>query len=348
MIYFSNPWLLFCIAFAVMLTATAIMGRLAEHFYTMDPIKRKFSMLEMEFPDKYSDLEYLVSGIDNLPDKKERAATLKAVRGQLWFDNLMFIPATYGGIFVLCMAVGNKLHHYIGKDFFYCLAYLQCLCLVLDYTENTFFFWLLMHHKGEEQIRPAKPGAIASRRAMMAPGSKPPEKEATDMRLVRLRILEAFKWGPSLLGAICGFSALAYFWLSGEYSLSSLEYILIPVVALLVMILVNALQPKPAVYSTAGQMPVPNYDIETYLSREISKIPAVQSGDMTGCVTVKFVVDENGEISTNPAPQVTRSPGGACDAEAIRIIAAMPKWQPGMQKGKPVKVYIELTLCFKQ
>ncbi|MGB0931105.1 MAG: energy transducer TonB, partial [Chitinophagales bacterium] len=36
-----------------------------------------------------------------------------------------------------------------------------------------------------------------------------------------------------------------------------------------------------------------------------------------------------------------------CDAEAIRVVKEMPKWNPGKQRGKPVRVAFTLPIRFK-
>jgi len=45
--------------------------------------------------------------------------------------------------------------------------------------------------------------------------------------------------------------------------------------------------------------------------------------------------------------QVTKSVHPLLDAEAIRVVELMPKWIPGKQNGKPVKVYYTLPINFK-
>lgn len=60
---------------------------------------------------------------------------------------------------------------------------------------------------------------------------------------------------------------------------------------------------------------------------------------------VKFVVDENGKV-TNPVI-VKSSNNEEFDKEAIRAISVMPKWDPGIDKGKPVKVYMTVPVSWK-
>jgi protein TonB len=62
-----------------------------------------------------------------------------------------------------------------------------------------------------------------------------------------------------------------------------------------------------------------------------------------GRVTIKFVVNEDGSISN---AKVVRAIGGGCEEEALRVINSMPKWKPGKQNGKAVKVYFTLPVNF--
>ncbi|PKP34305.1 MAG: energy transducer TonB, partial [Bacteroidetes bacterium HGW-Bacteroidetes-15] len=62
-----------------------------------------------------------------------------------------------------------------------------------------------------------------------------------------------------------------------------------------------------------------------------------------GTVYVTFVVEPNGSISN---VKLLRDIGGGCGTEAIRVVKAMPKWQPGKQRGKAVRVQFNLPVKF--
>jgi len=62
-----------------------------------------------------------------------------------------------------------------------------------------------------------------------------------------------------------------------------------------------------------------------------------------GRVIIKFVVSKTGKITD---VNVLRGFNAACDAEAIRVVKAMPDWTPGKQKGEPVPVYFTLPIQF--
>ena len=62
-----------------------------------------------------------------------------------------------------------------------------------------------------------------------------------------------------------------------------------------------------------------------------------------GRVTVQFVVNKDGSIS---GARVLRGVDPLLDAEAIRLVNAMPKWKPGMQQGTPVAVKFTVPVRF--
>ena len=66
--------------------------------------------------------------------------------------------------------------------------------------------------------------------------------------------------------------------------------------------------------------------------------------EISGRVLVSFIVEKDGSISET---EVVKGIGGGCDEEAIRVVKAMPKWKPGKQDGKPVRVHFMLPLTFK-
>jgi len=62
-----------------------------------------------------------------------------------------------------------------------------------------------------------------------------------------------------------------------------------------------------------------------------------------GRVIVSFVIEKDGTITD---PKVARGIGGGCDEEALRVIKLMPKWVPGIQNGKPVRVAYSVPIAF--
>lgn len=81
-----------------------------------------------------------------------------------------------------------------------------------------------------------------------------------------------------------------------------------------------------------------------WLGKNLRYPRAAQSNGTEGKVFVAFVVEKNGSISD---VKVVKGIGFGCDEEAIENIKKMPKWNPGMQNGKPVRVRFTIPITFK-
>lgn len=82
-----------------------------------------------------------------------------------------------------------------------------------------------------------------------------------------------------------------------------------------------------------------------YLSGSIKYPVIAQENGIQGRVVCQFVVNKDGSIVDI---EVARSSGDASlDKEAVRVIKAMPKWTPGKQRGKPVRVKYTLPVNFR-
>lgn len=68
-----------------------------------------------------------------------------------------------------------------------------------------------------------------------------------------------------------------------------------------------------------------------------------RNSGIQGTVLIEFVVERDGSIS-NVKTLVPLFP--ECDTEAIRVIKKLPKWKPGEQMGKPVRVFFNLPVRF--
>jgi periplasmic protein TonB len=91
------------------------------------------------------------------------------------------------------------------------------------------------------------------------------------------------------------------------------------------------------------QMPAYPENIMGYLAREIKyPRPAAENG-IEGTVVIQFVVDKEGNVSN---PIVLKDPGGGCGEEALRVVKKMERWNPGKNRGIPVKVLMNLPVRF--
>ena len=81
-----------------------------------------------------------------------------------------------------------------------------------------------------------------------------------------------------------------------------------------------------------------------FLSKNIKYPPIAQENGTQGRVIVQFVVNKDGSIVD---AKVIRSVDPYLDKEALRVINAMPKWNPGEQRGKPVRVKYTVPVTFR-
>lgn len=63
-----------------------------------------------------------------------------------------------------------------------------------------------------------------------------------------------------------------------------------------------------------------------------------------GKVYITFVVGKDGALTDI---KVLKGIGAGCDQEAIRVLSGAPKWKPGKQRGRPVRVRMQLPIIFK-
>ena len=82
-----------------------------------------------------------------------------------------------------------------------------------------------------------------------------------------------------------------------------------------------------------------------YLSENVKYPVIAQENGIQGRVICQFVVNKDGSIVD---VEVVRSGGDASlDKEAVRVIKTMPKWKPGKQRGKAVRVKYTVPVNFK-
>ncbi|OFY22819.1 MAG: hypothetical protein A2W98_09570 [Bacteroidetes bacterium GWF2_33_38] len=81
-----------------------------------------------------------------------------------------------------------------------------------------------------------------------------------------------------------------------------------------------------------------------YISKNIKYPKSAAKAGVEGKVFVSFFVNEDGAIS---GVVVEKGVSPELDKEALRVISKMPKWTPGENQGKPVKVALTLPIQFK-
>lgn len=84
--------------------------------------------------------------------------------------------------------------------------------------------------------------------------------------------------------------------------------------------------------------------LNQYLSKNIRYPAAAQRANVSGRVFVSFVVNTDGSIQD---VAVLKGLGFGTDEEAVRVVKSMPKWKPGKQSGRPVRVKYNLPINFQ-
>ena len=81
-----------------------------------------------------------------------------------------------------------------------------------------------------------------------------------------------------------------------------------------------------------------------YLQKNLKYPSIAQENGIQGRVLVQFVVNKDGSIVD---PKVLRAVDPSLDKEAMRVVQSMPKWTPGRQRGKNVRVRFTLPVTFR-
>lgn len=104
---------------------------------------------------------------------------------------------------------------------------------------------------------------------------------------------------------------------------------------------------KEEVFMVAEQMPeFPGgmKELLKFLQDNLKYPENAIKNNVQGRVIVQFVVEKDGTLTEF---KVARSVDPDLDAEALRVLQTMPKWKPGMQRGKIVRVKFTVPVSFK-
>lgn len=83
--------------------------------------------------------------------------------------------------------------------------------------------------------------------------------------------------------------------------------------------------------------------LQKYLAQSIDYPVIAQENGIQGRVYIQFVINQNGEV-TNAT--IIRGVDPSLDREALRVVEAMPKWKPGKQRNRPVRVSYTVPINF--
>lgn len=97
------------------------------------------------------------------------------------------------------------------------------------------------------------------------------------------------------------------------------------------------------VVETSPSFPGGDEERLKFLARNLNYPAEAREAAVQGTVYITFVVERDGSISD---VRVLRGIGAGCDEEALRVIKMMPKWSPGKQRGKPVRVQFNMPIKF--
>ena len=92
------------------------------------------------------------------------------------------------------------------------------------------------------------------------------------------------------------------------------------------------------------QYPGGDHELLKFIAQSIKYPTDAQEAGVQGRVICSFVVDKKGNIVE---PKIIRGIDPSLDAEALRVIGMMPRWTPGRQDGKVVRVLYTVPITFR-
>ena len=95
---------------------------------------------------------------------------------------------------------------------------------------------------------------------------------------------------------------------------------------------------------TSPEFPGGEAALDKFIKENLNPFPAGVESDIIGRVILSFTIEEDGSISDI---KCMRSPHDDLTKEAIRVVKLMPKWLPGKQNGKAVRVKYVLPITFR-
>ena len=98
------------------------------------------------------------------------------------------------------------------------------------------------------------------------------------------------------------------------------------------------------VVETQPEFPGGMAELMKYLQKNLSYPKVCKEQGLQGRVIVQFVVNTDSTISD---VNVIKPVNPYLDQEAVRVVKAMPKWNPGKQRGEPVRVRFTLPVTFR-
>lgn len=99
------------------------------------------------------------------------------------------------------------------------------------------------------------------------------------------------------------------------------------------------------VFVVVEDMPMfPGGNVQKWIAKNVKYPVLAMENGIQGKVYIQFVIERDGSITD---VKVLRGVDASLDKEAVRVVKAMPKWKPGKQRGKPVRVSYTLPINFQ-
>ena len=80
-----------------------------------------------------------------------------------------------------------------------------------------------------------------------------------------------------------------------------------------------------------------------YIQKNVRYPAIAKEYNITGKVYVSFIVDKTGSVTN---VKIVRGVDKNLDAEALRVVKSLPKYTPGRQMGRPVRVMFTIPINF--
>lgn len=94
----------------------------------------------------------------------------------------------------------------------------------------------------------------------------------------------------------------------------------------------------------SAEFPGGNSAMQQYLVKNIHYTKKARKNNIEGTVYVNFIVEKDGSISN---ARVIKGLDGGLDKVALKAVKKMPRWNPGMENGKPVRYQFTLPVRFR-
>ena len=108
----------------------------------------------------------------------------------------------------------------------------------------------------------------------------------------------------------------------------------------------NLRGPNGAVFTSVEQVPEFPGGLDAFskfLTRNVIYPDQARHSGIHGRVIISFICEKDGSLTD---VKVARGIGGGCDEEAVRVIKMSPRWKPGIQNGRPVRVAYNIPINF--